>query len=391
MTGRVVLTVKGLGRFRTAHPWIYRDDVAEVDAADGDLVEVHDPGRHRIAHAFFSERSKITLRIVARGDEDPPSLDDFFAARIHAALERRKPLAEATDAMRIVASEGDGLPGLLVDRYADVITVSALVPAIEKNLTRIVPTLVELLAPKMVLARNDASVRRLEGLPKEVTMLHGVRVERVVVREGGLRFAVRPFTGQKTGLYLDQRNGRARMRGLVRRGGRVLDLCSYSGGFSLNALAAGAAEAVAVDSSAEALETARENAELNGLAGLAVIQGNVFEVARALVAENERFDVAVLDPPAFAKSRAEVSGAVRGYLDLNRRMLELMAPRGSCLTCSCSYHMTQPLFLDVLREACARSGRSALLRERVPPGIDHPVVLTLPESEYLKVFLLELD
>ena len=389
MTRTARLTGQGLRRFRTGHPWIYRDDVAQVAAEDGDLVEVQDPGGHTVGHAFHSAHSKIALRVCTWGDADLPELDRWFAQRLTAAVARRAPLASAGDACRLVASEADGLPGLIADRYAGVLVLQTLTPGMERNLTRIVPPLVAALDPTMILLRNDAHVRELEGLPREVRMVHGKRVDEVEFEEWGLRFRIQPWTGHKTGFYLDQRSARHRVRELMPKGGRMLDLCSYLGGFALNALVAGAAEAVAVDQSEEALAQAKTGAERNGLTGLTTLPGNVFDVARALVEDRQEFDLLVLDPPAFAKSRREVEGGVRGYLDLNRRAFELLKPGGMLVSCSCSYHVTEPLFVDILREASARSGRRALLRERVPAGIDHPVFLTLPESDYLKVMVVE--
>jgi 23S rRNA (cytosine1962-C5)-methyltransferase len=383
------LTGKGLGRFRTGHPWIYQDDVAAVDAQDGDLVLVQDPGGQTLGHAFHSARSKISLRVCGWGEGDLPALDAWFAQRIATAIGRRSALSAAGNACRLVASEADLLPGLIVDRYAGVVVLQALTAGMERNLTHIVPALVEQLDPVMVLARHDAHVRELEGLPREVRMLHGKRVDEVEFEEWGLRFRIKPWTGHKTGFYLDQRNARRRVRELVPKGGRMLDLCCYLGGFALNALAAGAAEAVAVDASAEALAEAGLGAARNALAGLTTRAGNVFDVTRALVEDRQEFDLVVLDPPAFAKSRREVEGGVRGYLDLNRRAFELLKPGGILVSCSCSYHVTEPLFVDILREASARTGRRALLRERIPAGIDHPVFLTLPESDYLKVMVVE--
>jgi 23S rRNA (cytosine1962-C5)-methyltransferase len=388
VTGSVAISPRGMRRIHAGHPWIFAADLTQVEASNGDLVQVLDSRGREVGCGFYSAHSKIGLRMVS-GARPAANLEAFFRSRLERAIARRQPLQEVTDAMRLVAAEGDDLPGLIVDAYADVLVLSALVPAIERRLDCIVPYLVETLAPRMVLARNDGSVRRLEGLPQEQRILHGVRVEQVTVREGLMRYQVQPFTGQKTGMYLDQRGARLRLHGWLRPGARMLDLCSHHGGFALQARAAGAAEVVAVDSSQPAVAAIQEHARLNQLDGIATICGNVFDETRALYAAGHRFDLVVLDPPAFAKNRREISGALRGYLDLNRRAIELMVPGGVLITCSCSYHIGLDRFVEIVRQAAARCRRRAFVRERLLPELDHPVTLGLPESDYLKVLRVE--
>ena len=290
--------------------------------------------------------------------------------------------------MRLVHGEADGLPGLVVDEYGDCLVVQMTAATAERNADTIVSTLVELTGATSVVARNDVQVRRLEGLPLEVRLLHGRRAEEVEIEEHGLVHAVRLFTGHKTGFYLDQRLTRRRVQRLA-ADRDVLDLFCYQGAFALAALSGGARGALAVDQSAEAVELARSAAERNGLPGLTADQGNAFDVLRELRATDRRFGLVVVDPPAFAKSRREKSGGLRGYRDLNRNALRLLAPGGLLVTCSCSFHVSGPEFEGVLRQASAGLPFRVVLRERIMAGSDHPVWLGLPESEYLKICVLE--
>ena len=290
--------------------------------------------------------------------------------------------------VRLVHGEADGVPGLVVDAYGTSLVLQATAAVVDRSLDAVVPVLVERTGAQMVLARHDLAVRRLEGLPEEVTLLHGRRIEEVEIEEHGVVHRVRPFTGQKTGFYLDQRPAR-RIAQQLAAGRRVLDLFAYQGGFGLAALAGGAVSALAVDQSAVALGLAEEAARRNGLEGLEVLRGNAFRVLRRLRDERRDFDLVVLDPPAFAKSRREVSGARRGYRDLNRMALRLLAPGGSLITSSCSHHLMPPMFEEILRQSAAGLPFRTVLRQRIMAGPDHPVWISLPESEYLKVLVLE--
>jgi len=383
---RVELNGDGLRRWRSGHPWIFRDQVARHEGGSGDLVEVAGPEGRPLGTAFLSTVSKIALRRFSRGPLRG-SLAEELRRRLAAAARRRDGLARRTEALRLVASEADGLPGLIVDRYGPVLVVQALTAGMDRLLGEAAAYLEETFAPRMILARNDPAVRGLEGLPREVRLLSGERLERLRVDEEGLAFTVEPFLGQKTGLYLDQRPARLAVRGLA-RGRRVLDLFCYQGGFALNALAGGAAAVRAVDASGRALQILREDAAEARLPAPDTVEGNVFDLAPGLVRSGERFDLIVLDPPAFARSREEAAGAERGYRELNRRAVQLLAPGGALLTCSCSYNMPAERFLDTLRRAAADAGRPDLELRRLAPGEDHPLLLGLPESDYLKAFLL---
>jgi 23S rRNA (cytosine1962-C5)-methyltransferase len=387
----VVLTERATRAARGGRPWFFADDLAEVDAQHGELVAVHATGQSRpFGLGLHAAEARIRLRVCGRLGSGPvPDIDSFLSERISTAVaQRAAQRASPHPGVRLVHAEADGLPGLVVDQYDDCLAVQITAAALEPHRTRIVPILVATTGAESVVARDDVATRELEGLPRDVRLLHGRRRDRVVIEEDGVRHVVSPFEGQKTGFYLDQRPARAAIRELA-RGRRVLDLFSYQGAFSLAALAGGAASALAVDQSEPALARAVEGASLNALAGLTTRCGNAFDVLRELRAGGQSFDLIVLDPPAFAKRRSEVAGAIRGYRDLNRLALRALAPGGWLLTCSCSHHLTHSIFEDVLRQSAAGLPFRVLLRRRLMAGECHPVWLSLPESEYLKCHLLQ--
>ncbi len=389
--GRATLNSKGSRWQRTGHPWIFRDDIAELDEGVGYLLQVIGHKGHKLGLATWSPESKIALRMLQPGAAaEIPDLRAFFRQRIEQALARRAPLLSTTNAYRVVSAEADGLPGLIIDRYAEALVLQSLTPFAENWLPHIVPLLVELLEPEMILARNDAGVRRLEGLPQVVELLHGRRMPRLRIQEHGLQLEIDPYRGQKTGYFLDQRPARKCVEEQSSRSkGQILDLCSYTGGFSLHAARGGANGVLAVDQSQDALDEVQAAAERNELTGIETMRGNVFDVVKQLLQEGRRFQGIILDPPAFAKSRREVQGATRGYQDLNSKSLRLLEPGGWLLTCSCSYNMTPELFLTMLRKSAARAGVTCRHHGRLAPALDHPVPLHLPEADYLKVHHLE--
>lgn len=385
--GCVRLTSRAASLWRHGQVWFYADDLDGPVPAPS-LVRVLDDGSRPYGVAFTSQASKLAVRAAGNWPDGPlPDRTTFFAERLGKAIDRRAGHLGPRDGVRLVHGEADDLPGLVVDRYGPVLVLQATAPFVEQSLDAIVPFLVERLAPESVLARNDVAVRKLEGLPQEVRLLHGRRIEQVEIEEGGLVHSIEPFAGHKTGFYLDQRPARARVRELA-KGRAVLDLFSYQGAFSLAALAGGATSALAVDQSERALELAQQGAQRNGLAGLSTERANVFDLLRTLREGNRRFDLIVLDPPAFAKSRRELDGALRGYRDLNQKALRLLAPHGWLVTCSCSHHMDGPGFEQVVRQAAAGLPFKVALEQRIGAGPDHPAVVTMPESEYLKVLVL---
>jgi 23S rRNA (cytosine1962-C5)-methyltransferase len=316
-----------------------------------------------------------------------PAVDEFFAARLGAAVAQRRAFVEVPRGVRLVHGDADWLPGLVVDQYGDCLVLQSTTAAIEQNLSSIVPWLTEHLAAVSVLARHDLQVRKREGLPLEVRLLEGKRVEESVIQEDGVRHRVKLHTGQKTGFFLDQRPARRRVRELA-AGRRVLDLFCYQGGFSLASRRGGAAEVVALDSSAGALEQLGQAVADNDLGPVRTLCADAFDWLRQARGSGERFDLIVLDPPAFARSKRELDGALQGYRDLNRQALRMLTPGGILVTCACSHHVTAPRFEGVLRQAAAELPFPVVLQERHGAGADHPVSLSVPESEYLQVVVL---
>jgi 23S rRNA (cytosine1962-C5)-methyltransferase len=385
--GDVVLTEHASKLLARGQPWFFADDLERVDAAPGSLVRVRGARGKAVAVAFYSATSKLAVRVCSLV---PPG-DDLDAARwlcaqLDAACARRAGFAPRAG-VRLVHGEGDGLPGLIVDRYGDCLVLQVSVPLLEQAYDIVVPHLVAVTGASTVIARNDVRVRELEGLPREVRLLHGRRVEEVEIEEDGVRHAVDVLGGHKTGFYLDQRPARRRVAALA-KDKAVLDAFAYQGGFALAALRGGARSCLAIDQSEPALTRARAAAARNGLAGLTTQTANVFDALRALRHGGASFDLVVVDPPAFAKSKRELAGAARGYRDLNGGAMRLLRPGGFLLTCSCSHHVTLPAFEAVVRQAAAGLPFSFVLRERIMADADHPVWLNLPQSEYLKVLLL---
>jgi 23S rRNA (cytosine1962-C5)-methyltransferase len=311
--------------------------------------------------------------------------EDWLRQRIEQALEWRETVAAGAEAYRVVHGEGDGVPSLIVDRYRDHLVVQTLSQGTEAAKAEIVDVLVELLKPKGILERNDPRVRSLEGLDQRVSVLHGDVPQTVEVNEGDVRFLVDLRKGQKTGLFLDQRENHLVARGYAR--GRVLDGFTYDGGFALQ-VAREAEEVLAVDLSADALGRVRANAALNGLTNVTPRDANVFDLLRSLDDEGERFDTVILDPPAFAKSRKAVDKALRGYKEINLRALKILRPGGCLITCSCSYHVDEDDFEALLAEAAVDARATVSLVEKRRQARDHPVLLGVPETHYLKCFVL---
>jgi len=373
---------KAADRAASGHPWIFASDVVDRgDAVPGDAVRVLDPKSKFLGVAHYSSTSQITLRLLSTR---PEIIDrTFFRARLAAALAHRERVVQNSDAHRLVFSEGDLLSGLIVDRYGTYLALQTLSQGMDRARDLIVDCLQELLAPAGILARNDASVRKLEGLPLEVVTLAGEIPERVHIRMNGLQLDADLLHGQKTGVYLDQRENYLAAGRWAR--GRVLDCFSSSGGFALHA-AAQAESVEAVDSSAGALATAEANARANGIANINFRQADVFEFLSGL---ERRYSMVVLDPPAFAKSRRAVADAARGYKDINLRALRLLDSGGVLVTCSCSHHMSEGAFYEVIAQAALDAGKTLRVLERRTQASDHPILLTVPETMYLKCLVLE--
>lgn len=381
MTVRV--TARGAERWKQGHPWIYRSDVAEEPDKQPGIVPVTDRKGKFLGQALYSPSSEIRLRLLARGKE--PIDATWWAERISAAARRRQDISAT--ACRVVHAEADGLPSLIVDRYGPWIVAQLLSAGLETARADVLAGITSALSPEGILLRNDAAVRRHEGLPSEVVLACGLVPEAVEVVEDGVKYLAAPWSGQKTGAFLDQRENRALVAQHTRTGGRALDLFTYHGSFALH-LARHAKTVRAVDQSAEALARGAENARLNGIGNIEWREGNAFDLLRELERRREQFDTIVLDPPAFAKTKANLARAVAGYKEVNLRAMKILAPDGVLFTSSCSYHVTRDIFNAMLAGAARDSGRRMQLLAATGAAADHPELLNVPETGYLKGVLL---
>jgi 23S rRNA (cytosine1962-C5)-methyltransferase len=382
MSSTVAVTLRGQQRIESGHPWIYRADVSDVRAGPGDRVAVVGPRKRPLGHALYSDRSQIALRMLSCGEEAAD--DALLERRLKAAVAFRETLGIDGSAYRVVHGEADLLPSLVVDRYGDYLVVQALSQGTDRLLPFFVQTLRALLNPRGILARNDSRTRSLEGLDRRVDVLAGEVPEQVVVSQSGVEYSADLWRGQKTGLFLDQRENREAARSYSR--GRLLDCFSYHGGFALT-LAFRCDETIAVDVSEEAIERLRKNAARNAAAVDARV-ANVFDALRAFERSGERFDTIVLDPPAFAKSRAAIPKAAAGYKEVNLRALKLLNPGGTLVTCSCSYHIGEADLAAIVHSAAIDARANVAVVEKRMQSRDHPVLLGVPETSYLKCFIL---
>ena len=378
----VVVSAKGAARWQAGHPWIYRTDIYdEPGDAPGIVAVTERRGRH-LGQALYSPKSEIRLRLLTRERE---AIDaSWWAERIASSATRRADIPAT--AYRVVHAEGDGLPSLIVDRYGPYVVAQLLSAGLEQVRDDVLAGIDTALAPEGILLRNDSAVRRHEGLPLEVVAAKGSVPDTVPVEEHGVRYLAAPRAGQKTGAFLDQRENRV-LVGQHTGAGRALDLFTYHGSFALH-LARRAAEVLAVDSSADALARGRDNAALNGLTNIAWREANAFDLLRELERREETFDTVVLDPPAFAKSKQSVPRALAGYKEINLRAMRTLSPSGVLFTCSCSYHVSRTAFLEMLADAARDSGRRLQLLAVVGAGRDHPELINVPETGYLKGALL---
>jgi 23S rRNA (cytosine1962-C5)-methyltransferase len=374
----VRVTPRGAERWVRGHPWIYRSEVLNGPAVPG-LVAVKDARGRFVGQALYSPKSEIRLRLLERGERAVDAT--WWRERLTASAARRRDI-DAT-AYRMVHGEGDALPSLVVDRYDRWLVVQILSAGLETMRDTIVQALVETSAPEGILLRNDAPVRRREALSLEPLAAYRTVPQQIEVREGSVRYLAAPWTGQKTGAFLDQRPNRLLAGSLMPPGGRALDCFAYHGSFAIH-LAQRAGSVLALDASREALDRGVANASLNHLSNIEWREADVFDALRQFERARERFDAIVLDPPAFAKSRASVPDALRGYREINLRAMRLLAPGGVLLTASCSFHVRLPQFLGMLAEAAGDSGRQLVLERVLGQGEDHPEVLTIPETGYLK-------
>ena len=378
----VTVTKRGASRVRNGHLWIYRSDVLDLgEATGGSVVAVRDQHGNFVGQALFSDASEISLRLLTQAAE---LIDrEWWRGRILEAVARRH-LSPDTNAYRLVYSEGDLLPSLIIDRYHDVFVLQTLSQGTEAIKPLLVELLVEEFAPRAVIERNDVRVRALEGLEMTAGTLYGQAPAELETLQDGIRFLVAPQGGQKTGSFLDQRENRLAARALAH--GRGLDCFTFNGAFAL--YLAGVCESVTgIDISSEAIETARRNAELNNLNNVQFREANVFDALRDLESAGEKFDTVVLDPPAFAKNRGSIKPAARGYKEINLRALKLLNPGGLLITCTCSYHMSEEMFLGIIAEAANDAHCRLQVVEKRTQASDHPILLGVPETHYLKCVL----
>jgi 23S rRNA (cytosine1962-C5)-methyltransferase len=374
-------------RVRT-HPWIFKGDVADAsDVEPGVVVTVIDAGGRFVGRGLFNPKPALCCRIVTWEEEAVDA--GFFARRLAAAVDRRARGGAVPEVARLVWSEADGLPGLVVDRYGPVVVMQFLTLGMARVRSDLVAGLRNRLGDLPVFRADDAVVAQLEGFEPISGWVDRAGPAEIVVDEGGVLAAVSPGAGHKTGLYLDQADNRGRVASGAGRGD-ALDVFAYTAGFACHALRAGARRAVCVESSPDAIAGARRNLELNGLADRAEIRAvNAFDELRRLDRRRERFDLIVLDPPPFARSRTALDAALRGYKEINLRALRLLNPGGRLATFSCSYHVDETTFESTCRDAATDAGIRLRLVDRLTQAPDHPVLLTVPETRYLKGLLLE--
>lgn len=376
---------KAAARLSTGHPWIFASDVVDrSDAAAGSAVAVHDLSGRSLGVAHYSESSLIALRMLDRGR---PTIDaSFYRKRIEAAAALRHRRVRDTDAYRLVHAEADLLPGLIVDRYGDCLVLQSLTQGMNAAQPWIVESLIALFSPRAIIARNDAAVREKENLPRNVAVVHGDAPEFVDALMNGMRLRADLLRGQKTGVFLDQRENYLAVRNYAH--GRALDCFTCTGGFALH-LASVCPVVDAVDSSEEALKTAEWNRQANSISHVHFRQADMFDLLAAYSSSRRTYDTVILDPPALAKSRSSVDAAARAYRELNTRALRLLSPGGVLVSCSCSHHMSEAALLSVIAEASLETNRTLRVLERRTQSLDHPVLVTVPETSYLKCLIFE--
>ena len=391
--GKVVLTGKGRRWLESGHPWAFRDDVAEAEAEPGEIAAILGPGGKPLGFGAYSSASRIAVRLVTRSKEEPDRA--FWRALVARAVDARARMGylEPDGACRLIAGDSDGIPGLVVDRYADIGVFQSGTQGADRMRDLVAELLDEVLPSRLatLVDRSDAAVRRLEALDRKVEVLRGTLPEFAVIRELDLHYEVDVLGGHKTGHYLDQRENR--ILAAARAPGReVLDAFSYDGLFGVRAAMRGARSVLCLDQSEAALERARRNAERNGVAGLVQTRrANCMSELRALARQETQFGLVVVDPPAFARNRREIAGAERGYVGVNRRAMDLVESGGTLVSASCSYNVRAPAFVEFLARAAREAGRDAFLEELAGAAPDHPALLALPESAYLKCAFLRVE
>jgi 23S rRNA (cytosine1962-C5)-methyltransferase len=376
-------------RILSGHPWIYQREIEkkEGDFLDGDVISVKDSRNRFLGQGLINTKSQITVRLLS--DKDEKIDKSFFKQRIEAAINYRNNFLHGTNTYRLVFSEGDFLPGLIIDNYNGNLVIQTLTLGMDKRKKIIIEILLELIQPKCIYERNDISVREKEGLPQQKGILFETGREEIICNIYGIKFKVDIENGQKTGLYLDQKENYLLLKDIVKNK-TVLDCFSYNGGFSLASAFFGAKHVLGIDSSETAIEMCKLNSKLNGVENICSWQkGDVFEILKSKSDNKESYDVVILDPPSFTKRRETISSALKGYKEINFRALKLIPKDGFLVTCTCSHHISYSLFKEMLISSAEDAGRKLRLIEYRPQSKDHPILPAVPETEYLKCFILQ--
>jgi 23S rRNA (cytosine1962-C5)-methyltransferase len=377
---QVKISTRGAKRIRNGHLWVYRSDLRELyEAEGGAIVRVVDDASNFVGQAFYSDASEIALRFLTTSNEDIDR--EWWRRRLQRCAQHRDRIARGTNAYRLVYSEGDLLSSLIIDVYDNVMVMQNLSQGSELVKSELVELLSEEFSPRAIVERNDARVRGLEGLELRSGRLYGDAPDEIEINQHGVRFLVSPLGGQKTGAFLDQRENYLAARNVAH--GRALDCFTFNGGFALH-IASSCESVLAIDISDDAIAAAQGNADLNEVSNIEFRTANVFDALREMESGGERFDTIVLDPPAFAKNRATIKSAVRGYKEINLRALKLLNPGGMLVTCTCSYHIDEELFLEIVEDAALDARRRLQIIEKRGQSTDHPVLLGVPETHYLK-------
>lgn len=375
-------------RIQMGHPWIFNNEVKAMEGSfkPADIVDVYDFRDRFLGRGYINPESKILVRLLTRDHEEINK--EFFRKRIIQAWEYRKKLVD-TSSCRVIFGEADFLPALIVDKFSDYLSIQTLSLGIEKYKDVIIELLEEILEPKGIYERNDVQIREKEGLEQKKGFIKGPFDTTVEIMENEVKMLVDIENGQKTGYFLDQRENRAALKPFV-KDARVLDTFTHTGGFALHAAYYGAKEVTAVDISPHAIEYVKRNAEVNGLQDkIKGVVGNVFDVLKEYQTANEQFDVVILDPPAFCKTKAAVEGAYRGYKDINLRGMKILKPGGFLVTCSCSHYMYPGLFMEMIQDAAKDARKMVRQVEFRTQAKDHPVLYGSDESMYLKCVILQ--
>lgn len=377
-------------RILNGHPWVFSNEIENFSSQiePGTIVDIEDYKGRFIGRGYFNPRSLISARILTREKEETDA--DFFKKKIQAANEYRRNVFPTEASYRVVYSEGDFLPGLIVDKYENVIVIQSLTAGIEKQLDNICGALIDMFKPEAIIAKNDTAIRELEGLKPETKILYGKLPDELVIERNGLRFAVDIISGQKTGFFFDQCENYLRLADIVKNKD-VLDCFCYVGGWSLHAARYGAKSVIGIDSSEKAVSLANKNAALNSLADRCSFEAaEVFDKLRALNKEGKQIDAIILDPPAFVKSKAKIKQAIKGYKEINLQAMKLLRQGGYLITCSCSHHLSQEMFFNLLNDAALDAKKSARLVELRAQARDHPMLLAVKETAYLKCAILQM-